>query len=104
MDLWEWTGRVPFAHPCYAELMSRSGDRTLGLEVVVDGRQWLIPVISRPLPARLGAGRDLTSPYGYGGPYSVGGDGDGTAVLTLVQQWLEACVVTCPRFSALTST
>lgn len=76
--LWDsWPEREPFAHPEYARLFARPGDRVAALSFEAPGRRVLFPLILRPLAAEpwaaAGEARwDATTPYGYGGPYAWG--------------------------------
>lgn len=78
-DLAEWerlwgdsTARLPYAHPGIAAPLSRDGGRLLALAISVGQQSVLYPLVLREAP---GGYRDVTSPYGYGGPL-VHGEGD----------------------------
>ena len=63
------------AHPEYARLFARPGDEVLAAAYASDRGGVLFPLILRPmhLESWAPAGRgvcDLTTPYGYGGPYA----------------------------------
>ena len=88
LDAWSrWPGREPFAHPEYATLFARPGDRAVAALGEGEGATVLLPLLLRPLAAEAWAdpseGRlDATTPYGYGGPFAWGeraGDRDATA-------------------------
>lgn len=77
-DMWEATGREPFAHPGFAPLFAATDDEPVGV-CWEDGKgRVLLPLVLRSLPDDVarglpsGAWRDATSPYGYGGPFVVG--------------------------------
>lgn len=77
--LWEaWPRREVMAHPDYARLFARDGDRAV-CAVGEDGDATiLLPLVLRPLAreawAAPGESRwDATSPYGFGGPFTWGG-------------------------------
>jgi GNAT acetyltransferase-like protein len=63
-----WEHREVFAHPAYVELFARTGDHALAALGDDEHGTVLYPFLSRPIEG----GRDLTSPYGYGGPFVVG--------------------------------
>lgn len=76
----QWPGREPFAHPAYVELFLDPGEQAICLVWDRGGTSVLFPAVLRPLPPQLGRpGYDLTSPYGYGGPFLVAGTADGAA-------------------------
>jgi hypothetical protein len=63
------------AHPSYARLFARPGDQVIGASARTESGGILYPVILRPLEAEPWAGKDaggcdLTTPYGYGGPFA----------------------------------
>lgn len=74
--LWRrWPGREVAAHPEYARLFARPGDRVVCLVGEDAGGGILFPLILRPLAAEPwsapGERRvDAASPYGYGGPFA----------------------------------
>ena len=79
LSLWEsWPGREVSAHPDYVRLFTRPGDRAIAATMVDDKGAVLFPLILRSVasePQREGRGTasaDLTSPYGYGGPFAWG--------------------------------
>lgn len=76
LRLWDsWAKREVSAHPSYVELFCE--DEGIPICAAWDGpdSSALFPLILRPLPVCLGqTGWDLTSPYGYGGPFVTGGD------------------------------
>jgi hypothetical protein len=81
LALWSsWPDREVFAHPAYVELFARPCD--IPLCAVTDSPQGgiLFPLILRPLAAEPWAKPpcawcDLTTPYGYGGPFAWGAPG-----------------------------
>jgi hypothetical protein len=89
---WEsWPQREVFAHPGYAELFSGDTDRVLCATRLSGDGGILYPFIYRALPDGLSIGPDLagaadiTTPYGYGGPYAWG-----TGDLTVQEEfWAE---------------
>ncbi len=89
LDRWSRSGREPFAHPSYGQLMAGPGERPVAL-VVQQGHSWaLLPLIIRRLPDSLRAGGELSdaiSPYGYGGPFFSGAF-DVEALLAELEQW-----------------
>lgn len=73
----EWPMREVFAHPTYCELFSRESDTALCATMATDSTTILCPLILRPISVEPWAQDstncyDLTSPYGYGGPYWFG--------------------------------
>lgn len=55
----------------------------------VDGVQWVIPMIVRPLPSALGlSASDCVSPYGFGGPYCSTPGTEATSFLNRVEAWI----------------
>lgn len=72
---WEaWPDREVSAHPSYGELFARPADQVLCATTGSREGGILFPLILRPLAVEPWAEksrqhRDLTSPYGYGGPY-----------------------------------
>lgn len=77
-QLWEsWPDRDVMAHPEFARLFSRPGDLALAATVRAEKGGILYPFILRPLSAEPWSppnqmGCDLTTPYGYGGPFAWG--------------------------------
>jgi hypothetical protein len=77
LALWQtWPERDVVAHPGYAQLFARPGDRTVCAAQIVGDSGVLFPLIVRPLRAEAWADGaetcDLVSPYGYGGPFGWG--------------------------------
>jgi hypothetical protein len=78
LQLWEsWPDREVMAHPEFVQLFARDGQQVLA--AAARGRQGgaLYPFIRRPLQAEPWcpsgvAGCDLSTAYGYGGPFSWG--------------------------------
>ena len=75
---WEaWPAREVMAHPEYARLFARPGDRVVCVRGEDSGGRILFPLVLRPLSAEPwalpGEARwDAATPYGYGGPYAWG--------------------------------
>lgn len=93
---WEASpGREPSCHPTYVELFARAGERARLAHYQAAGGAVLYPFIQRPisaLPWAAGDARcDLSSPYGYGGPYA-DGDAVGSApdFFTELDAWAQA--------------
>lgn len=78
LDLWHhWPKREIMAHPEYVRLFARPEDRVVAAAVRTAHGGILYPVIVRPLAAEPWAepgerGCDLTTAYGYGGPFAWG--------------------------------
>jgi CelD/BcsL family acetyltransferase involved in cellulose biosynthesis len=74
LDLWiRWPHREVQAHPAYLELFAEPTHHVRAAILDAGDRAVLYPFLQRPLPDDLGIeGSDLTSPYGYGGPYAWG--------------------------------
>lgn len=76
LDLWDrWPDREVMAHPDYVRLFARAPDRVVAAVLRTDEGGILYPFIVRPLAAEPwgeSAGRacDLTTAYGYGGPFA----------------------------------
>jgi len=76
LDLWSsWPQRDIMAHPDYVRLFARPQDRAVGVALRTATGGILYPVIVRPIAAEPWAGPDvracdLTTPYGYGGPFA----------------------------------
>lgn len=66
-----WGAREAFAHPAYAALFAREGDRVCCAAMGGASGGILFPLIVRPVPGAA-ALCDLVSPYGYGGPFAWG--------------------------------
>lgn len=64
-----WPAREVFAHPAYLSLFAGAGDRTLAAFAPTPNGWVLYPFILRQVAPGL---TDITSPYGYGGPYRTG--------------------------------
>jgi hypothetical protein len=78
VQLWEsWPDREVMAHPEFARLFAREGQQVLAAAARGPQGGALYPLIRRPLgrepwcPAGV-SGCDLTTPYGYGGPFAWG--------------------------------
>ena len=76
LALWESSPlREPFAHPAYAEAFAPAGERPFALV----GEGALFPLLHREVSSgevsggEISGGADLSSPYGYGGPFLLGG-------------------------------
>ncbi len=76
LDQWKrWPDREVMAHPDYVKLFARPQDRVMAAALRSDGGGILYPVILRPLAtepwgAALGKACDLTTAYGYAGPFA----------------------------------
>lgn len=64
-----WADREVFAHPAYVALFAGPRDRTLAAFAATPHGWILYPFIMRELAPGL---TDITSPYGYGGPFCIG--------------------------------
>jgi hypothetical protein len=69
--------REVWAHPDYVTLFAQPGERALCAVLVDDAGGMMLPLIQRPLARESWAPGferlfDLTSPYGYGGPFAWG--------------------------------
>lgn len=101
VDLWwEWPARDVMAHPDYVRLFARPGDRALAaIQRTAEGGI-LYPVLLRPLSLEPWAPRgtdacDLTTPYGYGGPFAWGAcPKDGESFWSRFDAWARAQGVT----------
>lgn len=76
LSVWNrWREREPSAHPSYVTSFAKDGDRSLCLAYESRHGSVLFPVIERSLAAEPwmtaedDKTRDLTTPYGYGGPF-----------------------------------
>jgi hypothetical protein len=97
LDLWNaWPRREIMAHPEYVRLFARPEDRAIAAAARTAGGGMLYPIIVRPLSAEPWAGPetrgcDLTTPYGYGGPFGWGvTEGDARAFWTAFDAWAAA--------------
>lgn len=88
---WEdWPAREVFAHPAYVELFAEQDDVAAAAIAVLDGKTILYPFVIRHLKTQsfwdesCGDCVDLTSAYGYSGPYWWG---EGDAVLAADAFW-----------------
>lgn len=71
LDHWQtWPGREVQAHPAYVELFAGPGERALAAVARSSTGSVLFPFVLRPVPGDSGALVDITTPYGYGGPFS----------------------------------
>src|SRR6185503_9637385 len=84
LDVWSaWPRRDIMAHPDYVRLFARPGDRAVAAVLRTAAGGILYPVLVRPLAAEPWAepgthGCDLTTAYGYGGPFRWGiAEGEG---------------------------
>jgi len=94
LDLWqEWPDREVMAHPEYVRLFARPGDRTLAATLRTATGGILYPFILRPLATEPWVpsdvfGYDITSAYGYGGPFAWNADAaDAEAFWVEVDRW-----------------
>src|SRR5436190_12580875 len=75
LDLWSsWPQREVMAHPEYVRLFARPQDRVIAAALRTASGGILYPVIVRPILAEAWApadtrGCDVTTAYGYGGPF-----------------------------------
>ena len=106
--LWErWPEREVFAHPDYVALYTTEGAKAMCASSSIDGQHVLYPFLFRPLAtepslAAVGRGKaDLSSPYGYGGPFRWGGAGPIPQFWREFEQWSlgEGVVSEVIRFS-----
>lgn len=78
LDAWSrWPEREPMAHPDYVALFARDGDRAVAALGEDGDGAILLPLVLRPLAAEPWAAPgeeawDATTPYGYGGPFTLG--------------------------------
>jgi len=85
LHLWHlWPDSEVMAHPEYVRLFARPGDEVLAASCSTPQGGALYPLILRPLAHESWAppgtaGCDLTTPYGYGGPFAWGLDEEETA-------------------------
>jgi hypothetical protein len=105
-DLAEWTAlwrrsppREAMAHPAWARLFARPGDRAVAAVGEDGGAAILFPLLLRPLAAEPWAAGDprwdATTPYGYGGPFAWGAGRDDAAFWRAFEGWCrDAGVVT----------
>jgi hypothetical protein len=76
LDLWtSWPGREIMAHPDYVRLFARPQDRVIAAALRTASGGILYPVIVRPIASEPWAspgarGCDLSTAYGYGGPFA----------------------------------
>lgn len=93
--------REPFAHPTFVELFTRPGETPMLVHFRQPAGGLLLPFILRPLAALPWATEehthDLTSPYGYGGPFAWG-----TAVGDASEFW-QAFDAWCREHSVVSS-
>jgi len=94
LELWNrWPDREVMAHPDYVRLFARPRDRVVAATLQTDEGGILYPFIVRPLakePWGAAAGRacDLTSAYGYGGPFGWNVTNEETALFwTNFDEW-----------------
>jgi hypothetical protein len=101
---WERTGRQPFAHRRFVELLAQPGDRAACV-VWHDpaGGVALLPLIHRRLPATLAEAdahggptwTDAVSPYGFGGPFWAG-EVNWSSFFSALLEWMrEERIITC---------
>lgn len=91
-----WPEREVWAHPEYARLFARPGDRVVCASGEDPGGAILFPLILRPLAKEPWARAsetawDATTPYGYGGPFAWGsGPRDDAAYWRAYTDWCRA--------------
>src|SRR6185295_7413176 len=84
LSCWEsWPDREVMAHPEFVRLFAREGDQVLAAASRTEQGGVLYPFILRPLETEAWSpqgqpGCDLTTAYGYGGPFAWGMDDQGT--------------------------
>jgi len=80
-----------FAHPDYVSLFARDQDTPIAVYAEEPGGFVLYPMILRPIDSDLAAAAegasDLTSPYGYGGPFLSGTFGDAAGFWRAFDDW-----------------
>lgn len=98
---WEsWQEREVFAHPAYAKLFCRKGERAICAIWRSEEGGILFPLIMRPLKSEAWATQssglsDLISPYGYGGSFRWG-NVDPDAFWEAFDNWaIKAGIVSC---------
>jgi hypothetical protein len=97
---WEWPARDIMAHPDYVRLFARPCDRAVAATLRTAGGGVLYPFILRPIAAEPWAppgteGYDLSTPYGYGGPFAWGlRSGDADRFRARLDSWAAASGVT----------
>jgi hypothetical protein len=78
IDAWnQWDEREVQAHPAYGEIFALEGDRVMAaLGTGPRDHTILYPYLLRKIESGLGSGNlyDMSSPYGYGGPFTWGTD------------------------------
>lgn len=100
LEAWQsWPDREVMAHPEFVRLFARKGDRVLAAVSRTARGGVLYPFILRPLSAEPWAppgssGWDLTTAYGYGGPFawSVSSD-EARAFWSRFERWSRASLV-----------
>ena len=68
LQRWEERGRDVFAHPAFCEAFAQEGE-PLAFSWRDAGGEVLFPLVKRPIAHADGGLCDLTTPYGYGGPF-----------------------------------
>lgn len=87
----DWPGREVSAHPGYVSLFAtETTQRAIAAVLRSASGTVLYPLIVREVPESGGSLRDITTPYGYGGPFCWG-DGDRAALAArfwpLLERW-----------------
>lgn len=97
LELWQgWPDRDVMAHPEYVRLFARPGDLAMAATLRTAAGAVLYPFLLRPLASEPWAppdvrGYDLTSAYGYGGPFAWGADdADSRTFRSQVERWAQA--------------
>jgi len=80
-----WSDREVFAHPDYVSLFAREQDTPLAIYAECADGFVLYPTIVRPIEGS--TARDLTSPYGYGGPFRSGAFADHAGFWRAFDDW-----------------
>lgn len=83
LEAWtQWPNREVQTHPAYAELFAGPDDRALAAFYTRGDLSVLYPFLLRDIPSKIVSSglKDITSPYGYGGPVAWGEDPDETGM------------------------
>jgi hypothetical protein len=81
----EWPEREVFAHPAYAELYQSDSERAVCAAWRDGDSTVLFPLLVRKIP--LAPYCDLSTPYGYGGPFAWGRAGDALRFWPAYEHW-----------------
>ncbi len=99
LALWgAWPDREVSAHPGYVELFVRSQDQSLCAALIGATGNVMFPLILRPLNGESWAEGssvcDLTTPYGYGGPF-IWGQPDADLFWSELTAWMQSVHAVC---------